>query len=41
LLMLAACPASYVLSGVWIASRWLLDLEGNRAPAQSHPVDGA
>lgn len=41
LLMLAACPASYILSGVWIASRWLLDLEGNRAPAQSHPVDGA
>ena len=28
LLMLAACPASYVLSGVWIASRWLLAYGG-------------
>jgi putative membrane protein len=41
LLMLAACPASYVLSGVWIASRWLLDLEGNRLPARSCRADGA
>ncbi|MGJ0514015.1 cytochrome c oxidase assembly protein [Methylocystis sp.] len=41
LLMLAACPASYVLSGVWIASRWLLALEDDRLRARSDRPDGA
>ena len=41
LMMLAACPASYVLSGVWIASRWLVDLEDSRLLAQSYRPDGA
>lgn len=41
LLMLAACPASYVLSGVWIASRWLLALEDDRLRARSGRPDGA
>ncbi len=41
LLMLAACPASYVLSGVWIASRWLLALEDDRLHAVSDRPDGA
>jgi putative membrane protein len=41
LLMLAACPASYVLSGVCIASRWLLDLEDTGIPAPSYRADGA
>jgi putative membrane protein len=27
LLMLAACPATYLLAGVWIAARWLFELE--------------
>lgn len=41
LLMLAACPASYVLSGVWIASQWLLALEDDRLHAVSDRPDGA
>ncbi|MGD9542709.1 MAG: cytochrome c oxidase assembly protein [Methylocystis sp.] len=43
LLMLAACPLSYVLSGVAIASRWLSDMEANRAAAcaQAFHPDGA
>ena len=41
LLMLAACPASYVLSGVWIASRWLLALEDIRLRARTYRPDGA
>ncbi|MBI5013336.1 MAG: cytochrome c oxidase assembly protein [Methylocystis sp.] len=41
LLMLAACPASYVLSGVWIASRWLLALEDDRLRARSDRPHGA
>ncbi|WP_246695617.1 cytochrome c oxidase assembly protein [Methylocystis rosea] len=41
LLMLAACPASYVLSGIFIASRWLLDMEANRSRARTYRPDGA
>ncbi|MGJ0395243.1 MAG: cytochrome c oxidase assembly protein [Methylocystis sp.] len=41
LLMLAACPASYVLSGVSIASRWLLEMEDNRLRARTDRPDGA
>ncbi|NUJ79023.1 cytochrome c oxidase assembly protein [Methylocystis sp. FS] len=41
LLMLAACPASYVLTGVSIASRWLLDMEDNRSRARTYRPDGA
>jgi putative membrane protein len=41
LLMLAACPVSYVLSGIFIASWWLLDMEANRSRARSYRPDGA
>ncbi|MFZ3179928.1 MAG: cytochrome c oxidase assembly protein [Methylocystis silviterrae] len=41
LLMLAACPASYVLTGVSIASRWLLALEDDRLRARSDRPAGA
>ena len=41
LLMLAACPASYVLSGVWITSRWLFALEDDRLHARSDRPNGA
>lgn len=34
LLMLIACPATYLLCGVWIAARWLSELE-NLAPQDS------
>lgn len=33
LLMLAACPATYLLAGVWLAARWLVELEqGDQRP---------
>nr|WP_277995941.1 cytochrome c oxidase assembly protein [Methylocystis sp. SB2] len=41
LLMLAVCPASYVLSGIFIASRWLLDMEANPSRARTYRPDGA
>ncbi len=43
LLMLAACPASYILTGVMIASRWLFDMEDDRSAscARTYRPDGA
>lgn len=41
LLMLAACPLTYVLAGIVIAARWLLEIESSRTAASGGRAAGA